>query len=286
MDKKILDRVNRVIDAALRTAKTPLGTNAIEDMMVYTEGYAEPGYDVPECGIVVLGNWNSISMYDRELGKFVDIDTIPVRLATILERMGADTQWSDEWASCYDCGKLVRTKPNCYGWMQAYAENEDGDIQCLHCIDPLEHLERIEGDNRRCNTVHTINPADHGYVKLDQEFEHGLHPGQDADPGMIGAALRELGITRYLFNMDDVGQFDQTFSVWVHESEAELLPDKLTDSQVNGPSVSEAMKRGLKEAALQAGKLEGDGVRYSKINADGTVTTRLIGPEEFVEGVK
>jgi hypothetical protein len=83
-----------------------------------------------------------------------------------------------------------------------------------------------------------------------------------------------------------VGQFDATFSVWIHEDESDKVTE-LTPAETDGPSVSEAMKRGLQAAAKQADALQGDGVRYSTIHEDGTAETRLIPRDEFAEkGIK
>jgi hypothetical protein len=73
----------------------------IENLM-WANGYAEPGYTDPEKGIV-FANWNYF----------------PRELPDILERGGYEIEWSDEWATCGDCGRAVRTSPNSYGW-EAY----------------------------------------------------------------------------------------------------------------------------------------------------------------------
>jgi len=280
--KQVWKRAQRIIEAGLKRAKHRDAIYQLEDIQFYG-GYAEPGYDDPECGIVAIGNWNSISRYDREEGKFNDIDDTPVKVGRLLEKLGAELEWSDEWDACVDCNKLVRTSPDSYGWQRSYADFA-GEVMCLNCVDPQEWLESIEGKSDRANTISAINPEDYGYVRVLDDLEHGFHVGQDADPAVIAKSMAKLGVKRFLFNIDDVGQFDMSFSLWVHEDERDLLESKKIET--DGPSVSEAMKRGLKEAALQMGKLDGDGIKYAKINADGTATTRLVGPEEFAKGIK
>jgi hypothetical protein len=43
------------------------------------------------------------------------------------------------------------------------------------------------------------------------------------DPHKVAKELRAKGISRFLFNIDDVGQFDSHWSVYVHEDEKHLL---------------------------------------------------------------
>jgi hypothetical protein len=54
---------------------------------------------------------------------------------------------------------------------------------------------------------------------LEGNFQRNLHPGQAADPHVMAKKLRALDIERYIFVLDDVGQFDHSFSVWVHEDD-------------------------------------------------------------------
>jgi hypothetical protein len=44
-----------------------------------------------------------------------------------------------------------------------------------------------------------------------------------ATPAQVAKELRAKGISRFLFNIDDVGQFDSHWSVYVHEDEKHLL---------------------------------------------------------------
>ena len=46
------------------------------------------------------------------------------------------------------------------------------------------------------------------------------------------------------------------------------------------------LDRGLKAASKATEALQGDGIKYTKINSDGTATARLVSKEEFINGVK
>jgi hypothetical protein len=96
----------------------------------YASAYAEPGYTQPAKGIL-FANWNHL----------------PKGIDTVLERYGYAVEWSDEWATCDDCGKAVRTQPDSYSWTPRYREDllRQGDIVCLQC-EPLPTAEETEED--------------------------------------------------------------------------------------------------------------------------------------------
>lgn len=248
-------------------------------------GYCEPGYN--ERGAVVFGNWNPVCGFDvpREVQAK---DPIKV-LADRLEKGGAHLEWSDEWATCSDCGKAFRTSPDSYGWQQSFAVVND-EMVCAECIkkDPADYLESLEGN---CKTALTfdLDISKHGYTLLQDKFDHGFHRGQDADPKLIAKELESKGVKRYLFKLDSTGQFDFRFSVWVHDDEIEKAKDAdLSPSKTDGPSVAGAMERGLREASLQSEALakeqaEKGGVIVTKVGMDGA-TVKLVSLEDFVAG--
>lgn len=165
------------------------------DNLGFASGYAEPGYTDPKKAVLFF-NWN-------EVGR---------RTFQLLEQYGYECEWSDEWTTCSDCGKALRTSPNSYSWRPSYFEL-DGELTCLECTDVEAYLETLEDNPRRALNDH-ISPADYGYVKLEGDFESGLHPGQNDNPRDIYKRLHETGHKRLLFRIDAVGQFETSFSVW------------------------------------------------------------------------
>jgi hypothetical protein len=270
----------RLIHAAMSVAKEGRGKDRIEEMDVHTE-VDDVDFDSP---VVVTGDWNEIDDWDEASRTHILFDATPKRLGKALEKFGIELAWSDCCDSCDNCGKLVNTNPHCYGWQPRYTCSEDGTT-CLECLDPEEHLSGLEGDPRRANNVPTIEPVEHGYFLFEEGLEHGWHPGQDASPEVIAKAMRKRGIERFLFHVDDIGQFDMKFSVYIHEDEREKANkvDALTREETDGPSVSEAMKRGLQAATVASSALTGEGVKYVKVEGDTVVEARVIPPQEFAE---
>lgn len=279
-------RAQRIIEAGVNAAKTNEGHSRIDCIHLCTAGYVEPGYSDPKSGIIAFGNWNSVSRWDEAKSEFVTIDEAPCRVAALLEKLGVELEWSDEWTFCDECGKAVRTSPDSYNWRRSYSQDDDGAINCAECIskDPAEYLQSLEGDSRRCVTL-DIDLAEHDYVLLEDGFEHGFHHGQDADPKLIGDALREQGITRFIFTLDSTGQFDIAFSVWLHKDVfSNLDPEAWEESAKNGPSVSAGLQRALQDASRKLDELP-EGIKVAKCDVGtGTARVRTVPPQEFLDG--
>jgi hypothetical protein len=203
----------------------------------FAHDYAEPGYSLDnEKGCIFLSNWNTEHYWRWEwvhAGRSgahywdrveYENDIMP-RVARILERMGYNIEWEDEWLVC-DCGKAFRTSPDSYSW-RMYGYIGDGDYACGDCVkdDPDEYLESLQGSCSRAISIKGIDPEDHGYVNLmwdengsTDSKETGWHPGQTADPAEIADALHRAGCDDFVFQIDYTSQFYSGWSVWVPKS--------------------------------------------------------------------
>lgn len=212
-------RVNQIIQAAKNVAKCRETISRIEEIQFYN-GYSEPGYSGE---LIAVGNWNNITNYNADMRQHECVDDTLGRLSELLEKIGFSLEWSDEWSSCEECGNLVRTSPDSYSWLPYYTIVDDCSLVCKDCIDCEEYLNSLEGCSEKANVLE-IDPSDYGYVQISK-FENGFHPGQNDDPKKIANKLEENGVSRYLFSVDDKGQFDIHFSVYVHSDEVELAQE-------------------------------------------------------------
>jgi len=168
------------------------------DNVTWAPGYAEKGYDDPKRG-VLFANWNYFAR----------------GLDSILERAGYAIEWSDEWATCADCNRAVRTSGDSYFWQPSYIWQNDCEIVCHDCADWASYLETIEDDpNKAC--MASIDPSVYGYVLISErnEFETGFHPGQTDDPSKVLAALRAKGHDRIVFRLSETSQFYSRWEVY------------------------------------------------------------------------
>lgn len=265
---------------------------------VCTEGYSEPGYTDNEIA-TVTGNWNSPPDTEWVPAEMVDPnheDTEAGELLTTgraLELLGCELEWSDEWTSCSDCRKLVRTQPDSYSWTRSYWDHEDGPV-CHECVKkhPEDYIEEMVGNDRAAITI-DIDLDKHGFVKLQGDLENGLYGGQKADPKVIGKSLRKHGIDRYVFVIDSVGQFDMSFSVWVDKDQlrgnSDLNPeDGLLPSETEASDdPATVMSNYLRDTARAMAEVPpGDGPVVCKPDKDdpNRATARRVSPEDFIAG--
>lgn len=258
----------------------------------YCDDYAEPGYSKDRDGPIVFANWNDKTEWNEENRQSIVIDTAPGRLCKLFEQLGCSVEWSDEWVQCDDCGNAFRISGDCYGWMQYGVTSAEGDVTCGDCIksDPESYLQELEGECGKADTI-GVDFGEAGYVRLNPEsLESGVHGGQCDNPEVIGAGLRRLGISRFIFQLDGSGQFDILFGVWVHQEEVNgeeaAIWAMLELKGTAGADPAEAMQSALRDAIKKMGELSGDGIRYAKCKADGTADARMVSPQEFAEGVK
>ena len=203
--------INKVLDAARNSSSKPYSI----DEILFVDGYAEPGYSGEK---IALANWNNVSVYNKDTNSFEVKDETMPRLAAILEKMGYSLEWSDEWIVCDCCGKIVRCQADSYSWKASFELTDDG-VTCHECIDPVEYLESLENNHNKANTIEGIDPENHGYVRQLGQYENGWYPGQTDIPKVIAQALRNKGHKRFLFQVDNVGQFDIRFAVYIHREE-------------------------------------------------------------------
>lgn len=143
--------------------------------------------------------------------------------------LGDHYGFDDEWSLCYECGALVRTSPDSYGW-QLDGELVDGEgYRCANCVreKPYEYIDAHVNQNKLLNK-YLVDPLEVGWTELDADFEHGLHHGQNDDPRAVIKVLNAENID-CLFT-GQPSQFYVEFTVWVRDADAERAQDILEDA--------------------------------------------------------
>jgi hypothetical protein len=276
-----IDEVCEGIEAASDETKNQILIRLVsscgEEAYDWAEGYSEPGYTEPENG-VLLGDW----WHRKEGGDLKESLLVP-----IIGACGAEVEWHDEWNTCGDCRKAVRCSPDSYSWTRSYVE-WSGEISCHECMEDDDHKQSFLGDELEDNpdAAETLgwDLEGLGYTRMDEDFQRGLYGGQSADPHKIAAALRERGISRFVFQIDSVGQFDARFSCWIHEDDMPEDGLDLAYGETDGPDPVVAMKAAMQDATAKMSNLSGEGVKVATCNADGTADVRLVSEEDFIAG--
>lgn len=289
---KLFNQVEKLREQHMENARMSSARNRVEDVQLFFHEenvFAEPGYSAT---VAALGNWNTVLLRNENFEE-KERDETPSKLCKALDELGVHTDWEDEWAVCGECNRLVRTTPDCYGWMPNYVELY-GTYVCHECVCGSkkcmeDYLESIEGVYSKCLTFVDLDLSEHGYTRVLSGLERGMHCGQDASPEKIAKKLSYDDIERFIFQLDSSGQFDISFSVWVHDSELGKYDD-LSDDEINGESVSGRIESALRsvsgqQADLRKQQSETGGVIVTKVTPDGA-STRLVSREEFVDGIR
>jgi hypothetical protein len=176
--------------------------DAINNIQFHEKNCVEPGYEEND---IAIGDWNEV----------------PKEICEKLEKDGWELEFDDEWVNCENCGALVRTSGNCYGWQRSYFLSEVTGHICHVCLkeNPEEYLKELEG-SYRIPVIKQIRPSDFGYLLVGGGLENGIYGGQTDNPQEIAKSLKEIGVTRVLFQIDSSGPFDVHFSCYVHQTES------------------------------------------------------------------
>ena len=143
----------------------------------YCNEYAEPGYTKDlEDSPIYFANWNPIGEKSPKLMDFIE--------------KHVNIEWSDEWATCRECGKAVRTQGNCWGWTAYYHVFNECELICGDCIQENhqdEYLESLYGNYKNFNRFFCLTEL--GFENLNGVFENGWYHVND-DPEEIMKAFR------------------------------------------------------------------------------------------------
>lgn len=175
----------------------------------------------------VTGDWNDRTHY--ESGTRVIDSTVPSRLFDALERLKVNGEWSDEWDTCAECYKLIRTEPDSYCWTPQFILTDDGELVCRDCMleSPAEFVdgEFANHPDRAITWLSERELAELGWHDAfpdEHSAQHGWHPGQNDTPASVLKAWRAtLDDTEsdFVFIIVDKGQFDVSFRLYVRDEE-------------------------------------------------------------------
>lgn len=205
------------------------------------KGYVEPGYGNDD-SVVVFGNWNPKRFAREDDASLSKVESLAPRLGDALEKIGVDIEWFDEWATCSECYRALRTEPDSYGWTMFGAVMNDCEIVCADCMcaNPESYLSDWVNNPRKTITWLSISELEElGFVKWEandpHDYENSFHPGQNDDPTAIMREitckldnLKDSEIPRdtqvfssnrqIVFVINSVGQFDMSFSAYVRNN--------------------------------------------------------------------
>ena len=127
--------------------------------------------------------------------------------------------FSDEYDTCSECLKAIKTSPDRYGWQTDFwLPNDGSDIVCGKCVRDgwqEEYLEDMTNNPRKYVNEDLVDLEKHGFFKLDFEFQNGLHIGQNDSPKRVLRAILTVHPQAEGVFTASNGQFDVTFWPWI-----------------------------------------------------------------------
>lgn len=186
----------------------------------------------------------------------------------ITNELLGDWGFSDEYSTCSNCGKILRTSPDSYCWTPDYIQTEDGELFCMDCIDLNDILE--EYANKLKSLPYEIQKQAINQdllIELDFKYENGLHSGMNDDPKIIIKTFKKAGIDLW-FNVNP-SQFYVEFTILVNPENKESAIEILSHLDVY---------QGYDTASEMSKALSGKHSDYI------TKKTYTISQEDFIKG--
>ena len=178
-------------------------------------------WQIKEINNIICEN-NLNSSFGNYRGKnFLLLQDTPEELekfGIVVDDIGVEYGFSDEYTSCSNCGNIIRTSPDSYSWTQDYYVG-DCEILCNTCLN--DNIENIivtyHDDYKRALTHDMISEnklIELGYVKLNnEEYESGWYNHND-DPEKIAKNLWKNKYYNSVFYISNDEQFRTNFDVY------------------------------------------------------------------------
>jgi hypothetical protein len=166
------------------------------------------------------GNYYAIVDSNSDENKFVNFVQETVDIEDNIERdLELEIVYSDEYTTCTDCGKIIRTSPDSYSWQPDFYVG-DGFIVCNVCFNDEEDYQEAYIKDKINNPKSAINGLvtekqleELGFEKIGEEYEDGWYHVND-DPEAIYNRLSER-FEEVVFLISNVEQFRINFVTFV-----------------------------------------------------------------------
>lgn len=149
------------------------------------------------------------------------------RLTSLASRKGIQIRFYDETITDED-GRVHEENPGYYGQVATFkvigcsvwAEDEAQDNPAAY-IDALLAEDELGRRSDRWLTDEQL--TEQGFIRFDYDAESGFHPGQNDTPDSVVERLKwnRPAAQDFIFQIDDVGQFDIHFHLWYRLPESE-----------------------------------------------------------------
>ena len=190
----------------------------------------------------------TVGEYDNEGFVIVpgwDVVNNPAFSCIVDKAVGSEHNYGfdDEYDTCYECGKILRTSPDSYSWQPEYWLSDFDGFLCVDCTanDYIEsYLEYVvdhtNGPRHVNESILDLDGA--GFKQVLKNCEYGMHRGQNEDPRKVAQWALENNL-EIAFTVS-TGQFDVSWDAWMRKTGSDYVnvyePDPsvvLSDDEVN-----------------------------------------------------
>lgn len=184
-----------------------------------------------EKSFLIVPCWNSIELAIKGLGEIEGLKeelekegfefSFDDIISYLFDTAKYDSNWgfNDEYTTCQECNKVVRTSPDSYSWLPQSAIVNECELLCSECIkaDPQSYIEGLVNNPKKANTIlNDEELEEQGFTKLEKEYENGFYEGMNDEPQKIYEGLCSE-YEEILFSITDSGQFHIGFVTYVKD---------------------------------------------------------------------
>lgn len=164
---------------------------------------------------------------------------------------GNSDNWgfSDEYITCSDCGEVIKTSPDSYGWKPDFAIVNDCELLCGECIRfrPQDYLQDLINNPKKANTIiYDDSLVELGFKKITEDFEAGWY-GRYDDPEKILERM-EKKYFEVIFSITSNGQFSTDYVCWVRTPKYNL--QAYMDDCMNKELFKNAVEKSISELSV------------------------------------
>lgn len=190
-----------------------------EDSKLNCDVWIGTGEDSHGEHYMIFEDWNGYEKFIQLAIAVLELDedTKDYQIEQLLE---TNLVFSDEYTTCDDCGRVVRTSPDSYHWQPSFYVG-DGYVVCEKCFNSNENYQEDYLQDKINDPKNAINGLiseedleELGFERINSDsFESGWHEGQNDNPSVIFDEVKDR-YEEIVFMIDSVSQFDLRFSVW------------------------------------------------------------------------
>jgi hypothetical protein len=188
----------------------------IRENHIWDDIYMDITEDQDDNTYIIVDSHSDIDKLHAVVKEVLDIQEDKFYVDEVLE---VEIVFSDEYTTCSDCHKIIRTSPNSYHWQPDFYMG-DGFIVCNKCFNEQEDYQEAYIEDKINDPKTAINGLvseeqleQLGFERINEEYESGWYHKED-NPEEIYDKLSDK-YEEIVFFINNVEQFRINFVTFV-----------------------------------------------------------------------